>query len=117
MVLAVAAMVTWKPVTSGILGSARWKPAGESWRPREGLTIQVHAGDDKPAFRITTEDDGSFWIPLVPGTYRIEPMVSGAVSSNPSQTVVVRPDGYTDASFGYDRGTGETTFAGLDMRE
>jgi hypothetical protein len=111
MVLAVAAMVTWKPVTSGIRGSASWKSQGESWRPRAGLAIQVHA-DDKQGFHISTGDDGSFWIPLAPGAYRIEPMVFGAARSNPSQTVVVRPDGFVDASFSFDRGTGNTTFPG-----
>jgi hypothetical protein len=113
-----ASDIQWQPVRSGIRGVAAWKPPSEAWRPLSSFTILIYPSDGSREFSIRTNDEGRFEIALLPGTYRIEPLVFGRSPQfrtqprmNPQQTVVVQPDAFSEASFRLDRATGQTTMA------
>jgi hypothetical protein len=89
----VVADIPWQPVRSGIRGVTR---------PNE--IVLIHPSDDKQEFIIRAGGNGTFEIALMPGTYKVEPLVFGRSPqvanpprTNPTQTVVVQPDQFANA--------------------
>jgi hypothetical protein len=113
-----AADIWWQPVKSGIRGVATWKPPGETWRPLPNAIILINLIGKKQEFSIQTDHEGRYEIPLIPGPYRIEPLIFGRSSqfktpakANAVQTVTVLPERFIDGSFQHDRGAGKTLMA------
>ncbi len=107
----VAAEISWQPVKSGIRAVAMWKRAGLDWQPMSGSLIYIYPPDGKQEMALQTDAQGKLEIPLVPGTYRIEPVTLGRsypLAWPPElspylTTVVVQKDRYFEADFRFDR--------------
>lgn len=112
-----AAGISWQPVRSGIRAVASWKAAGQDWQPLANSQIVVYPPDGKQEFTVGTDAEGRFEIPLLPGTYKIDPLSFGRSyplakppKLNPHQTtVVVQQDRFFEAELRFDRETGGTS--------
>ena len=74
-------------------------------RPLEGAVIVAENASGAASGRATTAADGSYRIPLVPGTYTLRPLpVAGIMGGGRERVVTVRPGAFESIDIEYDTG-------------
>lgn len=108
----VAADIEWQPEPSGIRGTATWRPKTSQMFPGAPIfrvlsrqIVMIRREGEQQTFRLHTDKNGKFELPLRPGTYRVE-LWGGIIrwdAVSPQQTVVVQADKWSEVTFAIDK--------------